>query len=106
MFDPSGDFAVFDGSETVTYSRPGVAPFSVVGVLRESMSTGEAAAGAALGLQPTDVPFNLPGPNLGGLVPLGGDTLVDAAGNIWVVISVQSEILTGQHRVVTRKGRS
>lgn len=106
MFDPSGDFQVFDGSETVTYSRPGLAPFAVAGVLRESMTTGEAAAGAALGLQPTDVPFNLPGPNLAAVVPLNGDTLLDASGVTWVVVSVQSEILTGQHRVVARKGRS
>lgn len=106
MFDPSEDFQVFDGTETVTYSRPGLAPFAVAGVLRESLTTREAAAGAALGLQPTDVPFNLPGPSLGGLAPQNGDTFVDAAGVTWVIVSVQSEILTEQHRVVASRGRA
>lgn len=65
-FDPSQDFQIFDGSETVTYCQVGGSPVTVSGALREQLTTHEAQAGAAVGLQPTDVPFNLPAPNLSG----------------------------------------
>jgi hypothetical protein len=103
--DLSGDFAVFDGTETMTYRQPGRSPVTVAGVLREQLSTRELTAGAKIGLQPADVPFNLPGPNLSGVVPAGGDTITDATGVAFTVLSTSYELLTQQYRVLGRRQR-
>ncbi len=104
-FDPSQDFQIFDGSETVTYCQVGGSPVTVSGALREQLTTHEAQAGAAVGLQPTDVPFNLPAPNLSGIVPANGDSFVDAGGATWIVVAVQYDMLIKQYRVMCRQGR-
>jgi len=106
VFDPSGDFVVFDGSETLIYTRPGQAVIAVPGALREQLSVREASAGAALGIAPADVPFNIPGPNLAGLKPAAGDwfTTTDNS-NGWTIVSVQYDILTQQYRAICRARR-
>jgi len=105
-WDPTGDFTVFDGVESVTYRPTGGAPLTVAGVLREQQTTPEANAGAQFGLQPTDAPFNFPGPNLGGMAPAPGDAFTDAAGVGWTVMSVAHDALTDQYRIVGRRRRS
>ena len=106
FFDPSLDFQIFDGAEALTYTRPGQAAISVRGALREQLSIRETSAGAALGIAPTDVPFNVPGPCLGGLIPAAGDwfaTSDNPAG--WTVVSVQYDTLIQQYRLIARARR-
>ncbi len=74
--------------------------------LREQLSIREVSAGAAIGIAPADVPFNIPGPSLAGMVPTGGDwftTTNNPTG--WTVVSVQYDILTQQYRVIGRARR-
>ena len=104
-WDPSGDFVIFDGAESIEYSQPGSAPLTVAGVLREQLSIADLRWQADLALQPTDTPFNLPGPNLGTLTPRPGDTLTDSANIAWTVISVEFQTLTNQYRVLARRQR-
>lgn len=104
--DFSGDHVVFDGSETVSLAQAGQSPVQVMYALREQLSIRDMQFADDVGLQPTDVAFNLPAIEMAGRSPAAGDVLVDATGASWTVISETYDTLIEQFRVLCRRCRS
>jgi hypothetical protein len=103
--DPSQDFLVFDHAITVTLHAGGTA-LSVAGVT-VSQVTNEQLQSVAGTLGANDVArsFSLPVANLASIVPADGATIVDDAGNTWIVISSDLATLGSRCRCVCRKQR-
>lgn len=100
----SGDYKYFDGVETLQFVQGTNAPVTVNYCLREQLTWKELNFGAALGIEPKDLPFNIPGPELpSGVTPQIGNALTDANGVGYTIQSATYDTLTQQHRVITRK---
>jgi hypothetical protein len=114
-FDPSDDFAYFDGTETITYtsvgaqtvSDAGVASstdtdVSVAGVLRRDVTFDEARddnSRARMG----DTKFHLPNDNMSSTVPKEGDLITDASSDTWRVWQVDKQLLGHRWRCWCRQ---
>jgi hypothetical protein len=103
-FDPdiADDCLLVDGTQTVTLH--GTAVVSVAGAKRGPISQHDIEL-QTLGLEPTDVAWNLPQVNLAGTEPRNGDLIEEAAGTTWTIISVTKSALTGVWRAVCRRQR-
>src|SRR6266852_1775772 len=103
-FDPdiADDCLLVDGIQTVTLH--GTAVLSVAGAKRGPISQSEIQF-STLGLEPTDVVWNLPEVNLAGIEPANGDTIEETGGARWTIISVTKATLTGVWRAVCRRQR-
>ena len=104
-FDPSQDYLVFDHAITVTLKAAG-SSLSVAGVTVSRVSNEQLQSVAAtLGMNDIARSFSLPTANLAGIVPTDGATIVDDAGNTWIVISSDLATLGSRCRCVCRKQR-
>ena len=98
--DIAEDCLLVDGTETVTlYSTSTV---SVAGAKRGQLRLEETEF-RQLGLESTDLAWNLPQVSLAGVVPRRGDTIEDSAGTNWTILSATFAPLSGVWRLVTRK---
>lgn len=87
------DYLIFDGQFTASYTQNG-STISVAGVTQQKLSLEELQMlGGAIGMEPTLRAFSLPTPTLAGVVPQGGDMLVDAESVSWSVKSADESRL-------------
>ena len=103
-FDPSTDFeTITDGLEAVTLNRRGSSSnVSVTSALQRAVSTSEVAGSDGQYTQ-GDVRWHLPGAEVPSTAPPRiGDSIVDAAGDYWVILSQRLDTLTARWRCVTR----
>lgn len=115
-FTPADDFAdVVDGRETVTYYRrgdtPGGSGTTIAGALRRPLTIDEpTVANRHAVRQPRDTnarvtqsdgAWSLPADALVG-PPRPGDLIVDSQGGRWTVLELQSAVLGGRWRCITR----
>jgi hypothetical protein len=98
--DIAGDCLLVDGTETVTLH--GESLVVVAGAKRGPLVLAEIEF-RQLGVETTDLAWNLPEVNLSGVVPRRGDTLEDDAGAFWVVHSAVRSPLSRVWRLVTRR---
>jgi hypothetical protein len=101
-FDPdiADDRLLIDGTETVTlHSTSAVV---VEGAKRGLLALAEMEF-RQIGLESTDLAWNLPEVNLGGVEPRQGDTIEDAGGTQWTILSATRAPLSGVWRAVTRR---
>lgn len=109
-FDPSADYLIFDGIETVSLiarSRTNgqgatveAAPVSVAGAFREELSKRDLAAGEGFLASGKALAWNLPEPTLGDTVPAVLDLIEDGDGVQWIVQNVTYNTLVAFYRVV------
>ena len=104
-FDPSTDFeTVADGLEAVTLNRRGSSSnVAVAKALQRAVTTSEVAASDGQYTQ-GDVRWHLP---VSDDLPIAeppsiGDSIVDAAGDDWVIMAVQDATLSSRWRCVSR----
>ena len=98
--DVMNDCLLVDGTETITLHSTSVV--SVEGAKRGPLSLEEMEF-RQLGLESSDLAWNLPGVNLAGVEPRQGDAIEDAGGTLWTVFSVAQSPLTLVWRAVTRR---
>lgn len=101
-FDPevTADCLLVDGAETVTlHSTTAV---TVAGAKRGQLTLAEMEF-RQIGLESTDLAWNLPAVNLAGVRPRRGDTIEDASGAHWTIQSATCAPLTGVWRAITRR---
>ena len=94
------DCLLVDGTETVTLHSTSVVV--VEGAKRGMLALAEVEF-RQLGLESSDLGWNLPEVNLGGVVPRQGDTIEDAGGTHWTIQSASRSPLTRVWRAVTRR---
>lgn len=101
-FEPeiSDDCLLVDGTETITLHSTSVVV--VAGAKRGQLTLSEMEF-RQVGLESTDLAWNLPEANLGGVEPRQGDSIEDASGAHWTVLSATRSPLSGVWRAVTRK---
>lgn len=107
-FDPSNDYQIFDGIETVTLtarSRPGgvgatqeASPVTVAGAFREELTARDLTVGEGFLQGSNGVAWNLPGPTLGDAEPKRLDLITDGAGKVWIVQNVTYNTLVDFYR--------
>src|ERR1051325_6175178 len=95
--DIADDCLLVDGTRTVTLHGAAVGP--VAGAKRGAVSQHEVEL-QTLGLEPTDVAWNLPDVNLAGTEPRNGNSIEEAGGTRWTIVSVTKSALTGVWRAV------
>ncbi len=103
-FDPSGDYSIVDGNETVTY-RPkptGSDVTGITGAFREQRSHLEVGAST----EPTLLGWWLPQPQMTAVTPKAGDQIIDAAGVVWVITAFEYHTLIRQYRFSTAQVRT
>ncbi|MBI3837675.1 MAG: hypothetical protein HY288_07050 [Planctomycetia bacterium] len=98
--DVADDCLLVDGTETVTLHSTSVV--SVAGAKRGSLSLEETEF-RQVGLEASDLAWNLPQINLGGIEPRQGDAIEDAGGSRWTILSVTKSPLSGVWRAITRR---
>lgn len=98
--DVANDCLLVDGTETVTLHSTSVV--SVEGAKRGPLNLAEMEF-RQLGLESSDLAWNLPGVNLDGVEPRQGDAIEDASGVSWTILSVAQSPLTRVWRAVTRR---
>jgi len=98
--DVAADCLLVDGTETVTLH--GASVVVVEGAKRGILSLGEMEF-RQIGMESSDLAWNLPQQNLASLVPRRGDALEDATGVFWTIQSATRSPLTGVWRVITRQ---
>jgi hypothetical protein len=98
--DVANDCLLVDGTETVTLHSASVV--SVEGAKRGPLTLAEMEF-RQLGLESSDLAWNLPGVNLDGVEPRQGDAIEDASGTLWTILSVAESPLTRVWRAVTRR---
>ncbi len=98
--DISQDALLVDGVETVTLH--GVGSTTVEGAKRGTLTLAEMEF-RQVGIESTDLAWNLPGASLTGVQPRRGDSIQDAAGAQWTILSATHSPLTDVWRVVTRR---
>ena len=104
-FDPSQDYLVFDHAVHITLRAAG-SSLSVAGVTVSRVSNEQLQSVAGtLGVNDVARSFSLPVINLDSIVPVDGATIVDDAGNTWIVISSSLATLGSRCRCVCRKLR-
>lgn len=93
-FDPSGDYAIFDGIETVTLTSrttnaagtTSTSTTSIAGAFREAVTAANAFfIGAGFGVSDDATIFHLPADEMAGAVPKRADTITDSAGVVWTI---------------------
>src|SRR5437867_1636314 len=100
--DIADDCLLVDGTQTVTLHGTAVVP--VAGAKRGSISQHEIELQTPE-LEPTDVTWNLPEVNLVGTEPRNGDSIEEATGARWTIISVTKSALSGVWRAACRQQR-
>jgi hypothetical protein len=98
--DIATDCLLVDGTETVTLHSTSVV--TIEGARRGALSLAEIEF-RQLGLESSDLAWNLPGVELVGLEPRQGDTIEDASGTLWTILSIVRSPLTLVWRAVTRR---
>ena len=98
--DVADDCLLIDGTETVTLHSTSVV--QVGGAKRGPLALEEMEF-RQLGLESSDLAWNLPGVNLDGLEPRQGDAIEDASGALWTILSIARSPLTRVWRAVTRR---
>jgi hypothetical protein len=101
-FDPSTDFeTITDGLEPVTLNRRGSsANVSIAKALQRAVTTGEVEASNGQYTQ-GDVRWHLPKAEVTD-TPKIGDSIVDAGGTYWAILTVQEATLSARWRCVSR----
>jgi hypothetical protein len=101
-FDPdlADDCLLVDGTETITLHSTSVVV--VEGAKRGRLTLSEMEF-RQVGLESTDLAWNLPEVNLGGVEPRRGDAIEDAGGVYWTVLGATRSPLSGVWRAVTRQ---
>jgi len=98
--DIAEDCLLVDGTETVTLHAAGSV---VVAGAKRGLLTLEEMEFRQVGLEASDLAWNLPEVNLSGVAPRQGDTIEDSAGVSWTILSAKRSPLSGVWRAVTRK---
>ena len=101
-FEPelADDCLLVDGTETVTLHSTSMV--EVAGAKRGRLTLEEMEF-RQVGLEASDLAWNLPEVNLAGVEPRQGDTIEDSAGASWTILSAMRSPLSGVWRAVTRK---
>lgn len=98
--DVSDDCLLVDGSETITLHSTSVV---VVEDAKRGLLTLAEMEFRQVGLESTDLAWNLPEVNLNGVEPRQGDAIEDAGGTYWTILSATRSPLSGVWRAVTRR---
>ena len=98
--DVSLDCFLVDGTETIVLHSTSV--ITVEGAKRGPLALAEMEF-RQLGLESSDLAWNLPGAQLGAVDPRQGDAIEDATGTLWTILSVAKLPLTLVWRAVTRR---
>ncbi len=98
--DIAADCLLVDGTETVTLHSTSVV--TIEGAKRGGLALSEMEF-RQLGLESSDLAWNLPGVELAGVEPRQGDTIEDAGGTFWTILSIAKSPLTLVWRAVTRR---
>src|SRR6188508_1864637 len=98
--DIADDCLLVDGTETVTLHS--TTTVSVDGAKRGLLTLAEMEF-RQVGLESTDLAWNLPEVSLAGTEPRRGDTIEDSAGVSWTIQSATRSPLSGVWRAVTRR---
>jgi hypothetical protein len=98
--DISDDCLLVDGTETITLHSTAVV--SVEGAKRGVLTLAEMEF-RQVGLESTDLAWNLPAVQLGDVEPRQGDAIEDSGGTLWTVLSVTKAPLSGVWRAITRQ---
>ncbi len=98
--DIADDRLLVDGTETVTLHSTTV--LTVEGAKRGLLTLAEIEF-RQVGLESTDLAWNLPEVNLAGIEPRRGDTIEDSSGVGWTILSATRSPLSGVWRAVTRR---
>jgi hypothetical protein len=98
--DVADDCLLVDGTETVTLHSTSVV--SVEGAKRGRLSNRELEF-RQVGLEASDLAWNLPLANLAGVEPRRGDAIEDASGTRWTIFSAALAPISGVWRTVTRR---
>ncbi len=103
-FDPdiADDCLLADGTEAVTLH--GTALVSIAGAKRGRLTLAETEF-RQLGLESSDLAWILPDVELAGVEPRRGDSIEDAGGTLWTILSVTKAPLSGVWRVISRRHR-
>ena len=94
------DALLVDGTETVTLH--GTSIITVAGAKRGTLTLAETEF-RQIGIESTDLAWNLPGVSLGDNVPRRGDSIEDASGAQWTILSATHSPLTDVWRAITRR---
>lgn len=102
IFDPDveSDCLLVDGTETITLHSTSVV---LVAGARRGLLTLKETEFRQIGLEASDLAWNLPHINLGGIAPRQGDAIEDAGGTRWTILSAAMSPLGGVWRAVTRR---
>jgi hypothetical protein len=98
--DIAGDCLLVDGTETITLHSSST--ISVEGAKRGPLVLAEIEF-RQLGVETSDLAWNLPDVSLVGIAPRRGDAIEDAAGVFWTVQSAVQSPLSRVWRLVTRR---
>ena len=98
--DLQDDCLLVDGTETVTLH--GTSDTVVAGAKRGQLTLAEMEF-RQVGLESTDLAWNLPGVQLADVLPRRGDAIEDAFGKQWTILSAEYWPLSGVWRAVTRQ---
>lgn len=98
--DIAADCLLVDGTETVTLHA--ASPIVVAGAKRGVLTLAEMEF-RQIGLESSDLAWNLPEVSLAGITPRRGDTIEDAAGVNWTILSATHSPLSGVWRALTRQ---
>jgi hypothetical protein len=104
----SGDYAIFDGAESVTLASKtssGSTPQSVAGALRMAVRRSELVYAGLLGMEQQTTVWNLPVSKCGGVVPKNGDSITDSGGTVWTIDSVDLRTRNSRYRCVCVRER-
>lgn len=98
--DIADDCLLVDGTETVTLHS--TIDVTVEGAKRGPLVLAEIEF-RQVGLESSDLAWNLPVVNLSGVEPRQGDVIEDAGGVNWTILSASLSPLSGVWRAVTRR---
>lgn len=98
--DIEQDCLLVDGTETVQLHATSVV--TVAGAKRGALSLPETEF-RQVGLESSDLAWNLPAANLGDVQPQRGQTIEDGDGVCWTILSARLAPLTGVWRAITRR---
>lgn len=101
--DIQGDYAIFDGVETVTYTPPTGSAANAVKGLRRGMTRSDLTVFGSLGVQTNDAVWHLWTSTLSSNEPTAGGTITDASGVIWNVLGVYLGTLDTRWRCLARR---
>ena len=98
--DISDDCLLVDGTEAVTLHSTSV--IVIEGAKRGPLRLSEIEF-RQVGLEARDLSWLLPGGALGNVEPRQGDTIEDASGTFWTILSAEHSPLADVWRAVTRR---